>query len=1121
MIHAAATARFIGIVLCVSSLLRSPSSLADSARPTLNLTGTFNDWRPDDPAFVLSPTGNDRHRIKKFFRAGRYQFKFAVNGGWANHYGAGDGNAVSQPGGDITLDIPRHGAYFIDLDLRGKRWTLVPTTVEQPTPVVLILNPVEVNLAITLDASESVAREDAKVTRFEFGQDANDALRAQLRHDDPVSPHATVILPKEGIYRLWAKVNDGIESAPEPVELHARTSYQVLGDWTGNDPSFPSTFLPHRSGFVFERIFKSTQPARRKLTLVRNHDKTQVVDTLDTRITSTNTTFWRVRFDEKRNHFTCLPDDFVELTYRPADDPALRARGVVVHGVAVAGSFNGWSATATPMADDGKGTYGAFVKLGEGLHTYKFVVNGSIWLQDPKADPALRVPDGHEGFNSAIFIGERGIQFGPPLDNDVRMAAVRHDPTRVRYLNVVSDDRVEVALRTLQADATQASWHVIEEQPFPWSLFMSDRERIFPLQVARSEHGFDYWKTSVFLDKPAKRLRYFFTVVDSPQVRRYGKEPDRRGLPKPFAAEMTPLFPTPDWARHATWYQVFPDRFRNGTIANDPTNTVPWRWDWYKCTAWETPIEGKKFSNDWYGRRFGGDLQGMIEKLPYFRELGVTAIYLCPIFEAHSYHAYDTTDYRHVSRWLGFKDDNADVIARETLDPATWEWTPSDKLFLEFVTKAHAHGLKVIVDGVFNHMGKAAFALQDVVAHGEKSPYADWFDVTDWGPPVRYKSWDGGGWMPNFRKDDEHGIASDTARQYLYDITRRWMDPNGDGDPSEGIDGWRLDVAPDVPSAFWIGWRKQVKSINPDAYITGEEWGPAVKFLQGDQWDAVMNYQFAIRAVRFFIDKQRKISASEFGRQLQELLAMYPTQVNLVMQNLYDSHDTDRLVNMVINPDRDYDQHNRPQDGKPYDGSKPDADAYRMLKLMTTFQMTFVGAPMIWYGNEVGMYGADDPTNRKPMLWKDLQPYDNPADAVMDDVQAHFRRLVAIRNTYPALRTGTFQALLADDARDLFAFVRARGEDKVVVVINNSPRDQLVACQVAHPNGARVVDVLNATGVELHDRPAASLGFAGFARGATVKAVRLGAQTSPVYEVIDGKVSIRMAPRSGAILVPR
>ncbi len=594
---------------------------------------------------------------------------------------------------------------------------------------------------------------------------------------------------------------------------------------------------------------------------------------------------------------------------------------------------------------------------------------------------------------------------------------------------------------------------------------------------------------------------------------------------------------TPEWAKNVVWYQIFPERFRNGTTQNDPPHTLPWRWDWYKFAPWEKPNAAKTFSGAWGSRRFGGDFQGLIEKLPYFHELGVTALYFCPVFESGSNHGYDTVDYRHISEFFGFKGDYPKVAWQETLDPATWKWTPSDKLFLEFVKKAHEQGLKVIIDGVFNHMGKGSFALQDVLTNGVRSAYADWFYIKDWGSPVKYKSWDGGGWMPILRKDPVKGYASKSAKKYIFDITRRWMDPNGNS--SDGVDGWRLDVAQDVPRPFWVEWRKLVKGINSNAYITGEIWGLAPKELQGDEWDAVMNYQFAIRAMHFFIDQKRKITASEFDRQLRELIATYPMQVNMDMQNLYDSHDTDRLVSMIANPDRNYNSCNRPTDRCPhkkgskptvkywyttnsptdicpYNGLKPGADAYRVMKLMATFQMTFIGAPTIYYGDEAGMFGANDPTDRKPMLWKDLQPYDNPQDAVMDDVWSHYARVIAIRNTYTALRTGLYQPLFTDDANDIFAFTRTRSNDVVAVVMNNSAEDRTVDVPVPFQNDARVIDVLNAP-AELYDAPMPDLGFPQFPSSATVRAIRVSLNAVAMI-VHNGKIRLQLPPKSAAIL---
>jgi glycosidase len=240
-------------------------------------------------------------------------------------------------------------------------------------------------------------------------------------------------------------------------------------------------------------------------------------------------------------------------------------------------------------------------------------------------------------------------------------------------------------------------------------------------------------------------------------------------------------------------------------------------------------------------------------------------------------------------------------------------------------------------------------------------------------------------------------------------------------------------------------------------------------------------------------------------------------QVDFVMQNLYDSHDTDRLASMIINPDREYDACNRPQDGCKYDGAKPGPKAYRVMKLMATFQMTFLGAPMIWYGDEAGMFGADDPTDRKPMLWKDLQPYDNPQDAVMPDMWNHYARLIAIRNTYPALRTGLYQSFYTDDIGDILGFSRTRGDQTVAVLINNSDKDLFADFTVPFPNDSRVVDLLT-TPAEIYDASLTSLGFPQFDQNASARALRPNASAASNV-VRDGKVRLKLAGKSAAILV--
>jgi len=254
---------------------------------------------------------------------------------------------------------------------------------------------------------------------------------------------------------------------------------------------------------------------------------------------------------------------------------------------------------------------------------------------------------------------------------------------------------------------------------------------------------------------------------------------------------------------------------------------------------------------------------------------------------------------------------------------------------------------------------------------------------------------------------------------------------------------------------FWREWRRLVKSINPDAYITGEIWQRADAWLDGTTFDAVMNYPFADAAIAWIGHRARKIPPSEFDRRLAELRMAYPAEVSFVLQNLLDSHDTDRIASMLANPDRAYDEGNRPQDGAVgYDGSKPGPEIWRKVRLLALLQATYVGAPMVWNGAEAGMWGADDPTNRKPLLWEDLEPYDHPDDRVDRDLLDRYRQVFSMRAKWPALRTGSFRTLLVDDERDLWVFERADADARIVVALNASERDATI--ELPGPTGGAI-----------------------------------------------------------------
>lgn len=509
--------------------------------------------------------------------------------------------------------------------------------------------------------------------------------------------------------------------------------------------------------------------------------------------------------------------------------------------------------------------------------------------------------------------------------------------------------------------------------------------------------------------------------------------------PAPAPAKFQP----PEWAQHAIWYQIMLDRFRNGNPDNDPDRVRPWTSEWFTPSPWEGR-HGREFYESAYRRYYGGDLDGLERQLPYLRDLGVNALYLTPIFKAASYHKYNQTSYIHIDDHFGTKGDYDKVAAQEDLlDPSTWQWTESDRRFLKFLRVAHSMGFRVIIDGVFNHVGTAHPAFQDVVAKRTASRYARWFDITLWGP-LSYRGWWDHAELPVFKKAPE-GYAAPEVRQHIFDITRRWMAP--DGDVSAGIDGWRLDVPNEVPLPFWLEWCPFVRSINPQAYITGELWRRADEWLDGRSFDAAMNYEFARAVVAWVFDRRQKISVHEFDRRLAELRQAYPPAITRVVQNLMNSHDTDRLASMAFNPDRPYNELNRPQaEGVHYNNAKPSADAYARARLAAFIQMTYIGAPMIYYGDEVGMWGAADPTCRKPMLWKDLEPYERPEENhVMDEQLEHYRRIIALRNAHPVLRTGAFETLLCHDQADVWAFLRGDGGEQAVVAINASHESRIIA----------------------------------------------------------------------------
>lgn len=547
----------------------------------------------------------------------------------------------------------------------------------------------------------------------------------------------------------------------------------------------------------------------------------------------------------------------------------------------------------------------------------------------------------------------------------------------------------------------------------------------------------------------------------------------------------------PQWAKKVVWYQIFPERFRNGDKNNDPTlestkgsyphddtskwQIHPWNSDWYELQ----PFEKENGKDIWFNiqrRRYGGDLQGIIDKLDYLKELGITSLYLNPIFTSPSHHKYDGATFHHVDPHLGPDPEGDKLLIKNEIphDPSTWVWTSADKLFLKLIEEVHNRNMYLIIDGVFNHMGINSWVFQDVKKNQQNSLYKDWIAVTSWndtekGTSFQYNGWWGVKELPEL-KQDENGIV-EGPRNYIFNITKRWMDPNGDGNTSDGIDGWRLDVAFCVRHPFWKEWRKVVKSINPEAYLTAEIIDPIPviqPYLEGDEFDAVMNYNFAFTSAEFFFETKNKILPTEFNNKLNELRDAFPNGVDYVQQNLFGSHDANRIGSHIVNRDkfhyRDWGSYFNLSKGSnsEYDTRKPNEYEIQLQKLFAIFQMTYIGAPMIYYGDEAGMWGANDPDCRKPMIWSDIVYDDevllpnqtkreNPDKVEFNkELFEHYKKIIHIRNENEVLQTGSYEALLLDDENNIFAFSRMLNDKEIIVILNNSDEDYDLSITVSH-----------------------------------------------------------------------
>ncbi len=539
----------------------------------------------------------------------------------------------------------------------------------------------------------------------------------------------------------------------------------------------------------------------------------------------------------------------------------------------------------------------------------------------------------------------------------------------------------------------------------------------------------------------------------------------------------------PHWSRSAVWYQIFPERFANGDVSNDPTKDslqgtwpykIPedwvvssWTQDWYEMSSWEKNT-GKDFYYCAQLRRFGGDLKGIINKLDYLQALGVNALYLNPVFDSASLHKYGATYYHHVDRHFG-PDPNGDKALFEQEDhndAQTWEWSAADRLFLKLIEEVHRRDMRIIIDGVFNHVGIPFWAFQRAIKDGPNGPFASWFHIDQWDDPgtpqneLEYHGWAGVQDLPELRKDENGPLEQ--VRNHIKAVVQRWMDPNQDGDPSDGVDGWRLDVAAEVPLPFWQTFRSWVKEIRPDAFITGEIWwedyqnhgyANAAPWLDGKAFDSVMNYRFGDLVYRFMNQKTSPLDAHRFVMEWNQIKADYGYSTMLSLQNLMGSHDTSRIGSAIVNPDARQDHDANLQHHPDYKVRAPNEKEQQVQRMMVAFQMMAPGAPFVYYGDEAGMWGADDPDCRKPMVWPGIIHEEEkshplgktrPVDKVLfnRDLHRFYQQAIHLRRHESCLNFGDFEFLTAREGAHWLACMRKDPNDTVVGIFNADTKGQ-------------------------------------------------------------------------------
>lgn len=567
------------------------------------------------------------------------------------------------------------------------------------------------------------------------------------------------------------------------------------------------------------------------------------------------------------------------------------------------------------------------------------------------------------------------------------------------------------------------------------------------MRKAYSKGGFDYYETDYQLGE--EPLRYSFEIVQGDEVCYYSRCGVAGEIKDFYDFVIVPGFSTPDWAKGAVMYQIFVDRFYNGDTSNDVEDNeyiyigAPSR----RVTDWNEPPQPMDVR-----RFYGGDLAGVLEKLDYLQDLGVEVVYFNPLFVSPSNHKYDSQDYDNIDPHLGkIVEDGGEVLPEGSLDNVgatryqirtgkKENLDASNALFARLVEEMHRRGMRVILDGVFNHCGsfnkwmdrERIYEQQPEYPKGAyisaDSPYRSFFHFFDerdssWPYNGNYDGWWGHDTLPKLNYED-----SPELEQYIIDVGKKWISP------PYNIDGWRLDVAADLGYSneynhmFWRRFRKEIKSVNPEVLILAEHYGDPAEWLQGDEWDSVMNYDAFMEPLTWFLTGMEKHSderradlwgnADNFVNTMNHFMASMMTPSLQVAMNELSNHDHSRFLTRT--------NHIVGRVGELGTKAAEEGVNHAVMREAVAVQMTWPGAPTIYYGDEVGLCGFTDPDNRRPFPWGREDK----------EMLAYHREMIRIHKQERPLKTGSLKMLHWEN--NILAYGRFQEEEQIIVVLNNS-----------------------------------------------------------------------------------